>query len=180
MQYHTCEMNHALRAPLRAQGGVLRRVLDLPFNAVGGLPWARATAAACGVFEGLTRRYGKPEWGIESTRIFGLEVPVREEVVHRTPFCDLLQRHALPDRRMMHRGEKVDCAAIADIALMTVEGEKARRTTSAGSGRSRRHTTCARTCRSRCATITCSRGSGIMACSTARAGAPRSSRGSAR
>jgi poly(3-hydroxybutyrate) depolymerase len=90
MQYHSYEMNHALLAPLRAQAGALRRVLDLPFNPVGGLPWARAAAAACEVFEGLTKRYGKPGWGIESTKIFGLEVPVREEVVHATAFCDLL------------------------------------------------------------------------------------------
>jgi poly(3-hydroxybutyrate) depolymerase len=47
-------------------------------------------AASCEVFEGLTRRYGKPAWGIERTNIFGLEVPVREEIVGSTPFCDLL------------------------------------------------------------------------------------------
>ena len=36
----------------------------------------------------------------------------------------VFQRHALPDGVMMHRGEPVDCGAIRDIALMTVEGEK--------------------------------------------------------
>jgi poly(3-hydroxybutyrate) depolymerase len=50
----------------------------------------RIAAASCEVFEGLTRRYAKPAWGIEGTRIFGLEVPIREEIVRRTPFCDLL------------------------------------------------------------------------------------------
>ena len=34
------------------------------------------------------------------------------------------QEHALPDGTMTHRGEKVDCGAIRDTALMTVEGEK--------------------------------------------------------
>jgi poly(3-hydroxybutyrate) depolymerase len=36
----------------------------------------------------------------------------------------VFQDHALPDGRMTHRGEPVDCAAIGRTALMTVEGEK--------------------------------------------------------
>ena len=34
------------------------------------------------------------------------------------------QEHALPNGTMTHRGEKVDCGAIRDTVLMTVEGEK--------------------------------------------------------
>ena len=34
------------------------------------------------------------------------------------------QEHALPNRTMLHRGELIDCDAIHDTALMTVEGEK--------------------------------------------------------
>ena len=36
-----------------------------------------------------------------------------------TVFC----RHSLPKGEMMHRGEKVDCSAIRNTALLTVEGE---------------------------------------------------------
>jgi poly(3-hydroxybutyrate) depolymerase len=36
----------------------------------------------------------------------------------------VFQEHALPDGTLTHRGERVDCSAIRDIALMTVEGEK--------------------------------------------------------
>jgi poly(3-hydroxybutyrate) depolymerase len=36
----------------------------------------------------------------------------------------VFQEHALPDRRMTHRGALVDCAAIEKTALMTVEGER--------------------------------------------------------
>jgi poly(3-hydroxybutyrate) depolymerase len=35
----------------------------------------------------------------------------------------VFQQHALPDGRMLHRGRKVETAAIRDTALMTVEGE---------------------------------------------------------
>ena len=36
----------------------------------------------------------------------------------------VFQRHALPDGVMMHRKERVDCSAIRDTALLTIEGEK--------------------------------------------------------
>lgn len=35
----------------------------------------------------------------------------------------VFQRHALPERRMLHRGHRVDTDAIRSTALMTVEGE---------------------------------------------------------
>jgi poly(3-hydroxybutyrate) depolymerase len=34
------------------------------------------------------------------------------------------QEHALPEGKMVHRNERVDCSAIRNTALMTVEGEK--------------------------------------------------------
>ncbi len=36
----------------------------------------------------------------------------------------VFQDHALPDRKLYHRDEHVDCAAIVRTALMTVEGER--------------------------------------------------------
>ena len=38
----------------------------------------------------------------------------------------VFQDHLLPDGKMTHRGELVDCGAIKRTALMTVEGEKRR------------------------------------------------------
>lgn len=37
---------------------------------------------------------------------------------------EVFQRHLLPAGRMTHRGRKVDPAALRDVALMTVEGER--------------------------------------------------------
>ena len=90
----------------------------------------------------------------------------------------VFQRHALPDGVMTHRGEPVDCGAIRDIALMTVEGEKD--DIAGGWARPRPPRTCAATCRRSCAGTTSSPASAITACSTAPAGAPRSSPASAR
>jgi poly(3-hydroxybutyrate) depolymerase len=36
----------------------------------------------------------------------------------------VFQEHLLPDRKLMHRGELVDCSAITKTALMTIEGER--------------------------------------------------------
>ena len=36
----------------------------------------------------------------------------------------VFQRHLLPKGEMMHRGERVDPAAITDIALLAIEGER--------------------------------------------------------
>src|SRR3546814_11905096 len=47
-------------------------------------------AAACGVFENVTRRYRKPDWHIDEVSIPGHAVPVEPEVVRSRLFCDLL------------------------------------------------------------------------------------------
>jgi poly(3-hydroxybutyrate) depolymerase len=90
MHYHAYEMAHASISPWRFGARHMRRFLDLPLNPFSYTLTGRSVAAACEVFEGVTRRYAKPEFGIEETRIHGLSVPVEEEVVLRTPFCDLL------------------------------------------------------------------------------------------
>jgi poly(3-hydroxybutyrate) depolymerase len=36
----------------------------------------------------------------------------------------VFQEHALPDGKLEHRGQRIDCGAIRDTALMTVEGER--------------------------------------------------------
>ncbi|WP_159716049.1 polyhydroxyalkanoate depolymerase [Geminicoccus flavidas] len=89
MQYHTYEMAHALLTPWRAQAKLVTQVLGNPLVPLAHTGLGRTISAACELFEGVTRRYGKPAWGIHATKIGGLTVPVREEVVLRTPFCEL-------------------------------------------------------------------------------------------
>src|SRR5690606_1048854 len=65
--------------------------LSSPFNPFAASYPARATAAACEMFVNATRRYGKPDFGIERTEIAGESVPVVEEVVLSRPSGDLLR-----------------------------------------------------------------------------------------
>ena len=51
---------------------------------------SRAVSAALEMFINATRRYGKPDFGIDETLVDGVETPVVEEVVWSRPFCNLL------------------------------------------------------------------------------------------
>lgn len=90
MNYHAYELAHALVSPMRMASHQLRMQMEFPFNPLGRTPFGRSVSAACEVFENLTRRYGKPEFGITETMVHGLEVPISEEVVLEKPFCNLL------------------------------------------------------------------------------------------
>ncbi len=91
MLYHLYEFTHAAIAPWRAASHLGRLTLNNPAN-----PWsytypAKAASAALEVFEGLTRQYGKPEWGINEVALNGRRVRVEEHVVSRLPFCHLVR-----------------------------------------------------------------------------------------
>ena len=89
MLYHLYELNHAAIAPLRTAAAIGRFWLGHPMNPWAYTPAARAVDACWDVFEGLTRRYGKPEFGIAAVAIDGREVAIREEDVLAKPFCAL-------------------------------------------------------------------------------------------
>ena len=90
MNYYAYEMAHAFLSPMRFGMQTLRHSLDWPFNPLAHTPMGKNMIAACEVFENITRRYGKPEFGIKSVQISGLTVPVRQETVLTQPFCNLV------------------------------------------------------------------------------------------
>ncbi len=90
MNYHAYEFAHAMISPMRIAAQGLKMQLQMPFNPFAMTPMGRSIAAAMDVFEGITRRYGKPEWDIESTVIDGITVPIRIETALAKPFCNLV------------------------------------------------------------------------------------------
>jgi poly(3-hydroxybutyrate) depolymerase len=90
MHYYAYEFAHAVLSPWRIGVHGLRTMLDWPFNPISSTPFGRHLAAACEVFENVTRRYGKPEFGLKTARVANIEVPVHEHIVAATPFCNLL------------------------------------------------------------------------------------------
>lgn len=100
MFYHLYEMNHAAMAPLRAGADLMRQACNNPLNPLSNTAFGRSLDAGFEVFERLTRRYGKPEFGISSTDIDGKAVDVVEEVVWTKPFCRLIHfNRSLPEER---------------------------------------------------------------------------------
>ncbi len=90
MHYYAYEFAHSVLSPMRFGVSGLRSMLDWPFNPLTNTPYGRHLAAACELFENVTRRYGKPEFGLKTTRVGNVEVGVREQIVASTPFGRLL------------------------------------------------------------------------------------------
>lgn len=101
MNYHTYELAHTVMMPLRWGAQGLKMQLESPLNPFRDYLVPRMVAAGCEVFETVTRRYGKPEWGIAETKIFGMPVPIEQKTVLKKPFCDLV--HFERDRSVIGR-----------------------------------------------------------------------------
>jgi poly(3-hydroxybutyrate) depolymerase len=90
MLYSILEMQRAALVPWRYAVSMQRAMLTNPLNPWSYTPIGKNLAAAADVFEAVTRRYNKPEWGIDATKINGVEVPIAIETVWSTPWCSLL------------------------------------------------------------------------------------------
>ncbi len=88
--YHLYEMQHAAMSPFRAAADATRIFLQNPANPWTHTLWGKSVAAGCEMFERVTRRYGKPDWAIDSTQIDGKSVAVHPEVIWQRPFCQLV------------------------------------------------------------------------------------------
>ncbi len=88
--YQLYEFNHAALGPFRAAADAARIYFQNPLNPLTHTPFGRSIAAAAELFERTTRRYGKPEFGLNTTLVHGVRVPVHERVVWERPFCRLL------------------------------------------------------------------------------------------
>jgi poly(3-hydroxybutyrate) depolymerase len=90
MFYQVYEWSHAAMAPWRAAADAVRLAYRNPLNPVSQTPFGRAMAGGLEVFERTTRRYGKPEFGLDSTELTSGPVGVTEKVVWSKPFCQLI------------------------------------------------------------------------------------------
>lgn len=90
MLYALHEMRHAWLAPWNTIAAAHRDLLTHPFNPLAYLPASRRLAATLDLFYRVTKRYERPEFGLDSTVIDGREVPVEERVAIDKPFCRLL------------------------------------------------------------------------------------------
>ncbi len=90
MKYLGYELTHAVLQPMRFWSTTMRLALDNPFGMLSLNPFAKSASAALEVFEAMTKRYGKPSFGIAETSINGANVSITEKTVFSKPFCDLI------------------------------------------------------------------------------------------
>ncbi len=88
--YWMYEIGHAALNPGRAVADATRLLFQNPMNPLTQTEFGKSVAAACELFERTTRRYGKPEWGIDDVEVNGMRVPVTIHTVWEKPFCRLL------------------------------------------------------------------------------------------
>ncbi|MGE0242283.1 MAG: polyhydroxyalkanoate depolymerase [Parvibaculaceae bacterium] len=90
MLYYLYEMNHAAIAPWRAAADAAKLFWKNPVNPIAQTYMGRSMAASLDLFERVTRRYGKPAFGIGEIVVDGVEVSIAEEhILHKT-FCTLV------------------------------------------------------------------------------------------
>jgi len=87
--YEMHEIAHLALVPARVVSDVARTWLSSPANPFSYTPVGRNLAASAELFERLTRRYGKPAFGLTNTTVAGRNAPIVEKIVWERPFCKL-------------------------------------------------------------------------------------------
>jgi poly(3-hydroxybutyrate) depolymerase len=88
--YWLYETSHAALHPSRAWADAMRLYFKHPLNPWSHTTFGKSVAAAAELFERSTRRYGKPEWSIDSVMVGGERAPIHIQTVWERPFCRLL------------------------------------------------------------------------------------------
>lgn len=88
--YHIHDWQRATMAPFRMVAEATQAAFQHPFFPGAYTHLGRAIAAGAELFERTTRHFGKPIFGLRTTRIGGESVAVEEEIVLTKPFCRLL------------------------------------------------------------------------------------------
>ena len=91
MLYTLHEFAYASAAPFRIGAQLARDFWTHPFNPAAETALGRTAFASAELFESVTRRYGKPAWGLETVEIGGRKVRTTEQVIWSSPWCRLVR-----------------------------------------------------------------------------------------
>ena len=88
--YHMYEMTMLSLAPARALSDLTKFMFKNPINPLAHTVLGKNLAASAELFERMTRRYGKPAFGLDATTVNGEKVAVQQRIVWERPFCSLI------------------------------------------------------------------------------------------
>src|SRR5213082_203947 len=74
--YWLYEAGHAALQPARALADVTRLYFKNPLNPLAHTTFGKSLSAGAELFERSTRRYGKPEWRLDSVMVGGERAPI--------------------------------------------------------------------------------------------------------
>lgn len=114
MLYKMFEMNRAAMAPMRAAADLGQSFFSSPYNPWSITPVGRNMAAMFEVVERVTRRYGKPEFGIIEIPLGETAIPVSEEIIWSKPFCNLIRFNK--DRKVGARRKQPKLLIVAPMS----------------------------------------------------------------
>jgi len=89
MLYTLYEAGYYATTPMRFAARLTREFWNSPLNHLGETDLGRRLFAGADLFANLTRRYGKPAWGIDQVEIEGHPVRVRPTEVWSSPWVKL-------------------------------------------------------------------------------------------
>ena len=90
MLYHLHELQRRFWNPVSVWAQAASHLFSNPYSPFAYTPLSRRIAAGYDLLYRLGKQYEKPQFGLTSTQIDGIEVPVVEDVAMVKPFCRLL------------------------------------------------------------------------------------------
>jgi poly(3-hydroxybutyrate) depolymerase len=89
MLYTLHEAAYNSATPIRVAARAARDFWSSPLNPASASKWGRTLYASADLVANLTRRYGRPAWGIDSVTVNDRPIAVRNEVVWSSPWVKL-------------------------------------------------------------------------------------------
>jgi poly(3-hydroxybutyrate) depolymerase len=101
MLYSIYEAGYYATTPLRFAARLSRDFWHSPLNPAADSELGRRLYAGADLFANLTKRYGRPDWGVDTVEIDGHEVRVHKNVAWSSPWAKMI--HFDRDRSDMRR-----------------------------------------------------------------------------
>ncbi len=118
MLYALHEAAYRTAAPLSTAAHWMRDFWRSPLNFAGDTGLGRNLYASADLIANLTRRYGKPSWGIDQVLINGQVVPVVCEATWASPWVKLLRFRRDPDA-LRAAGANIQTPAVVVVAPLS-------------------------------------------------------------
>ena len=91
MLYQLYESQRALLSPFAEFASATSKLYNHPLSPFAHTPGAQRVSAGLDLMHRLSKEYEKPEFGINSVKVNGVDVAVQQQVAIEKPFCRLLR-----------------------------------------------------------------------------------------